>query len=61
VRVAGTTYLDMFDPAAYCLFGPTELRGHFAGREVLVDQHQDFDPPSCTCKVFHTLMARRIL
>lgn len=60
VLVEGTTYLDMFDPGAYCLFGPTELRAHFAGWDVLADEQQDFDAPGGQRKVFHTLMARRV-
>jgi len=59
VLVEGTSYLDMFDPAAYCLFGATELRSHFAGWTLLADMHQTFDAPGVTRKAFHTLIARK--
>ena len=59
VLVAGTTYMEMFDREAYCLFGRDELGGAFAGWEVLLSGHEDFPAPGGTLKRFHTLLARR--
>ena len=57
VLVEGTTYLDMFDPDAYCLFGRDELRAHFAGWEVLHAERRDFPAPRGLVKSFDTLIA----
>jgi tellurite methyltransferase len=59
VLIEGTTYLDMFDPAAYCLFGRDELSAAFAGWQTVLSRHEDFPAPSDTVKRFHTLVARR--
>ncbi|HEY5635398.1 MAG TPA: class I SAM-dependent methyltransferase [Burkholderiales bacterium] len=59
VLVEGTTYMGMFDPAAWCLFGQDELSGAFEGWAVLHSQHAQFDAPGGTVKRFHTLAARR--
>jgi tellurite methyltransferase len=59
VLIEGTTYLDMFDPAGYCLFGRDELSRAFAGWDTLLSRHEDFPAPSDTVKRFHTLVARR--
>ena len=59
VLVEGTTYLDMFDPDAYCLFGRDELRAHFAGWKVLHAEHRDFPAPRGLVKSFDTLIAAR--
>jgi len=59
VLIEGTTYLDMFDPAAYCLFGRDELSEAFAGWEIRLSNHEDFPAPGGTLKRFHTLIARR--
>ena len=59
VLVEGTTYLDMFDPQAYCLFARDELRESFAGWEVLRSEHQDFPAPGERRKAFATLVAGR--
>lgn len=48
VLVEGTTYMDMFDPAGYCLFGAGEL-----------ERRESFDAPGGTKKVFSTVVARR--
>jgi len=61
VLVEGTTYMGMFDPAAWCLFGEDELSGAFEGWEVLHSEHAQFDAPGGTVKRFHTLAARRPL
>ena len=59
VLIEGTTYLDMFDPRGYCLFGRDELSAAFGGWEIVLSRHEDFPAPSDTVKRFHTLVARR--
>ncbi len=59
VLVEGTTYLDMFDPAAYCLFARDELTSRFAGWQLLHSQQQDFPAPTGQLKSFATVIARR--
>lgn len=59
VLVEGTTYMDMFDPAAHCLFRRDELRERFQGWEILEEAQQDFPAPAATVKSFVTLVARR--
>jgi tellurite methyltransferase len=59
VLVEGTTYLDMFDPAAYCLFAERELLGRFAGWHIERSEFGDFDAPRGTLKRFSTVIARR--
>jgi tellurite methyltransferase len=59
VLIEGTTYLDMFDPAGYCLFGREELTQAFAGWQPLLSRHEDFPAPGNTLKRFHTLIARK--
>ena len=59
VLIEGTTYLDMFDPAGYCLFGREELAHAFAGWRPVVSRHEDFPAPGDTLKRFHTLIARK--
>jgi len=61
VLVEGTTYLDMFDPVDYCLFGRDELSERLRGWPVLLSRHDDFPAPGGTLKRFHTLIARRPL
>lgn len=60
VLVEGTTYLDMFDPAGYCLFGRDELAAAFPGWQVVLSRHEAFPAPRDTLKRFHTFVARRI-
>ena len=59
VLVEGTTYMAMFDPAGFCLFGRDELSTAFAGWQTLLSRHEDFPAPGDTLKRFHTLVARR--
>jgi len=61
VLIEGTTYLDMFDPEAYCLFASDELGEALAGWEVLLSRHEDFPAPGASLKRFHTVLARRPL
>jgi tellurite methyltransferase len=59
VLIEGTTYMDMFDPAGYCLFGRDELSAAFGGWQIVLSRHQDFPAAGDTLKRFHTLVARR--
>ena len=59
VLIEGTTYLDMFDPGHYCLFGHGELQEQFAGWELLQSRYDNFDAPGPSVKVFATVIARR--
>ena len=59
VLVEGTTYMAMFDPNAYCLFGRDEIEQHFAGWEIELSRHQSFDAPGNTRKEFSTVVARK--
>ena len=59
VLIEGTTYMGMFDPDNYCLFGRDELAQRFAGWEILVSRHDSFPAPNDTRKEFATVIARR--
>lgn len=59
ILVEGTTYLDMFEPGAYCLLPPDELERRFAGWEMLELRHESFDAPGATIKRFATAVARK--
>jgi tellurite methyltransferase len=59
VLVEGTTYLEMFDPAAYCLFGRDELESHFAGWTIELSRRETFPAPGGTVKQFSTVIARK--
>jgi tellurite methyltransferase len=58
VLIEGTTFMDMFDPEAYCLFGRDELSKLFADWEILLSRHEDFPAPGGALKRFHTVIAR---
>jgi tellurite methyltransferase len=55
----GTTYLDMFEPGYYYLFGQSELRGRFAEWELDVSRSDNFPAPGKTVKAFTTVVARK--
>lgn len=57
--VDGTTYMDMFDPAAHCLFARDALRERFADWQIVRHEWSDFDAPRGTRKAFATVIARR--
>ncbi len=59
VLVEGTTYLDMFDPTAHCLFPRDFLQTCLAGWEVIASTHQDFAAPGNTVKSFASIVARK--
>ena len=57
--VEGTTYLDMFRPDEYYLFGTNELEQAFSGWTLLVVRHDSFPAPEGTCKEFATVIAQK--
>lgn len=59
VLVSGTTFLDMFEPGHYYLFGREELRDRFAGWKTIVWRPESFPAPRETVKEFTTLIAER--
>lgn len=59
VLIEGTTFMDMFDPAGWCLLAPGELGQGFAGWEVLHHAVQDYPAPRGLLKRFETLVVRR--
>ncbi|MGE5304396.1 MAG: methyltransferase domain-containing protein [Alphaproteobacteria bacterium] len=60
VLIEGTTYLEMFEPGRYYLFGENELTDQFAGWEILDSKHETFDAPHSTVKRFATIIARKM-
>jgi len=59
VLIEGTTFLDMFDPACYCLFRTHELKEALAEWDILAEAFHDFEAPQSTLKRFVTVIARR--
>jgi len=59
VLIEGTTFLDMFDPRGYYLFGASELRDAFGGWTLEYAALETFPAPRDTVKRFSTLVARR--
>lgn len=59
VLVEGTTYMDMFDPGGYCLFGRDEIERRFAPWRIEFARHDSFGAPGGTKKEFSTVVARR--
>lgn len=59
VLTEGTSYLDMFQPGEYYLFGTEELEQAFAGWAVLTAQHDSFPTPGGTRKEFATIIAQK--
>jgi tellurite methyltransferase len=60
VLIEGTTFLGMFQPGHYTLFGRDELVQRFAGWQVLEHVSQTFPAPENTEKVFATIVARKV-
>lgn len=60
VLTVGTTYMGMFEPGRYCLFGRNELEKRFKGWDILLLRHDSFDAPGNTRKEFDTIVARRV-
>jgi tellurite methyltransferase len=61
VLVEGTTYMEMFQPNGYYLFGRDELEEHFAGWRILSSVHETFPAPGDTRKEFSTVIAEKVL
>jgi len=59
VLIEGTTYLDMFDPQSYTLFGENELDQTFRSWDIMLSEKAQFDAPRGTVKRFATVVARR--
>lgn len=59
VLIEGTTYMGMFEPGNYHLFGIHELEERFKGWSILLSRHDSFDAPGNTRKEFATIVARR--
>ncbi|MBE0615925.1 MAG: class I SAM-dependent methyltransferase [Burkholderiales bacterium] len=59
VLIEGTTYLGMFKPDDYYLFGAGELEQTFEGWNVIVAQRDSYPGPEGTCKEFSTVIARK--
>jgi len=60
VLIEGTTFMGMFQPGHYTLFGRDELAQRFAGWRVLEHTYQTFPAPENTEKVFATLIAEKV-
>jgi len=61
VLIDGTTFMDMFDPNGYYLFGENELGEAFAAWTREYSKFESFPAPRDTIKRFCTLVARRPL
>ncbi len=59
VLVEGTTYLGMFKPGDYYLFGANELERSFAGWSLLAARRDSFPAPGDTRKEFATVIAQK--
>ena len=59
VLIEGTTYLDMFDDRAHCLFSRTELESRFSGWSILRSEFSDFEAPGGRNKSFATVIAQK--
>src|SRR5579864_262937 len=56
VLIEGTTFMGMFTPGSYYLFGREELAERFSGWEMEVNQLDDFPAPGGTLKRFATVI-----
>ena len=59
VLVQGTTFMDMFDGDAYCLFAPGEIEAAFDGWTTILARQDEFPAPRATVKRFTTLVVRK--
>jgi tellurite methyltransferase len=57
VLVEGTTYLEMFDPAAHYLFAQGEVARAFDGWKILANAAEDYPAAGGTTKRFETVVA----
>lgn len=60
VLIEGTTYLGMFKPGEYYLFGPDELQQACAGWDLIEQRRDSFAAPEATRKEFVTVVARKV-
>lgn len=58
VLTEGTTFMGMFEPDHYYLFGRHELEDQFKGWKILHSSHDGFDAPGSTRKEFATVVAQ---
>jgi len=59
VLTDGTTFMGMFEPNNYYLFGRRELEGQFKEWNILHSVHDSFDAPGNTKKEFSTVIAQK--
>lgn len=59
VLIEGTTYLGMFKPDEYYLFGASELQQSFGGWSLLLARSDSFPAPEGTRKEFATVIAQK--
>src|SRR5713226_3641196 len=59
VLIEGTTYMGMFDPNNYYLFGRKELEECFSGWTILCSRYDTFSAPGQTRKEFSTVIASK--
>jgi len=59
VLTEGTTFMGMFEPGNYYLFGQRELENRFKGWNVLHSIRDSFDAPGKTKKEFSTVVAQK--
>ena len=59
VLTEGTTFMGMFEPGNYYLFGESELEDRFKGWNILSSVHDSFDAPGNTKKEFSTVIAQK--
>lgn len=58
VLTEGTTFMGMFDPDSYYLFGRHELEDQFKGWSIVHSAHDGFAAPGNTKKEFSTVIAQ---
>ncbi|OGA01929.1 MAG: hypothetical protein A3H35_10285 [Betaproteobacteria bacterium RIFCSPLOWO2_02_FULL_62_17] len=59
VLIEGTSFMGMFEPGNYFLFGQGDLEDRFKGWNVLRSIREGFDAPGNTRKEFLTLIAQK--
>ena len=59
VLVEGTTFLGMFEPDGYYLFGIDELEARFTGWRTLLSRRDQFEAPGGTSKRFSTIVVEK--
>lgn len=59
VLVEGTTFMGMFEPGNYYLFGQSELEDRLKGWNILRSIRDSFDAPGNTRKEFSTVIAQK--